>query len=205
MTAVTYVRIPPLLLSLTTILRFCNLATKKDVPRMMLTIRTRSNVDLDACVSVLEKVYDKDKYPVQGVSQAKQFLSGDSIQQAWVCEKDGHIVGHVAASRKMSKDDVSMALWTQQHPDDPNSTAVLERLFVDPDSRGLGVAGQLIEAAVAWSHEKHMRLVLFALEKDKVAARLYERLGWSHFGTTAYHYDDGKTMDALCFVSPKSG
>ncbi|EGP89946.1 unnamed protein product [Zymoseptoria tritici ST99CH_1A5] len=171
----------------------------------MSTIRTRSASDLDACVEVLKAVYDNDGYPVQGVEEAKSFLSGDSIRQAWICEQDDQIVGHVAASSKTPESDVSVALWTQDHADDPSDIAVLERLFVDPYSRGLGVAGKLIDAAVAWSHEKDMRLVLFALEKDRVAAKLYERLGWSHFGTTTYHYDNGKTMAALCFVSPKAG
>jgi GNAT superfamily N-acetyltransferase len=170
----------------------------------MSAIRSRSSSDLDACVAVLAKVYNKDKYPVQGVSEARSFLSGDCIQQAWVYENNGRVVGHVAASNKSPESDVSVALWMQMHLDESTAVAVLERLFVDPDSRGIGIAGKLIEAAVTWSQARNRRLVLFALEKDKVAARLYERLGWSHFGTTVYHYQDGQQMDALCFVSPKS-
>lgn len=163
--------------------------------------RLRTGKDLDGCVDCLKHVYAKDRYPVQGVANAKAFLTGPAVQQAWVAESDHNIKGHVAAS-KASESDVSVALWWQKHPD--SKIAFLGRLFVDPDSRGSGVAARLIAEAMNWAKERGIRLVLFALEKDRDAARVYERLGWTHFGTTVYRYGDSLQMDALCFVSPES-
>ncbi|CZT16140.1 uncharacterized protein RCC_01981 [Ramularia collo-cygni] len=167
----------------------------------MINIRRRTENDLEGCVACIQRVYAQDRYPVQGVSNAKAFINGSAVQQAWIAESEGIIKGHVAASIAMESD-VSVALWWQKHPDD--KIAVLGRLFVDPDSRGSGIAGRLIAQATAWANEKGIRLVLFALEKDRAAARVYQRLGWTQFGTQIYHYCDDQQMDALCFVSPAS-
>ncbi|KAI5360681.1 Putative GNAT domain, acyl-CoA N-acyltransferase [Septoria linicola] len=164
-------------------------------------IRQRQEEDLSTCVAVLERVYATDGYPVQGTAHAEAFLSNESIGPAWVATVADRIVGHVAVG-KAANSDVAVALWRQSHPEDP--IAVLERLYVDPDHRGSGVAAQLIKAVMVWSAESDLRLVLFALEKDKPAMRLYERLHWTHFGTTTYRYGDGQTMDAWCYASPES-
>jgi len=166
----------------------------------MVSIRPRADADLDGCIRVLHKVYASDGYPVQGIDNAKAFLTGDSLDQAWVAERDGQIVGHVAVSQA-TDDDVSVALWRRQHPHD--HLAVLGRLFVDPNKRAGGVASQLIAAALEWAKQAQVRLVMFGLIKDQAAIRLYERLGWSTFGSTTYHYDSGREMEAICFASPK--
>lgn len=166
----------------------------------MAAIRPRTEDDIEGCVACLKRVYDKDRYPVSGVSNAQEFLSGDVIQQAWVAEKNSIIKGHVTANRAMESD-ISVALWRQKHPE--SKIAVLGRLFVDPDSRGSGLAARLIANAVSWANERNMRLVLFVLLKDRGATKLYEKLGWSYFGTQVFHYGDGQQMDALCFASPE--
>ncbi|KAF2210579.1 hypothetical protein CERZMDRAFT_85912 [Cercospora zeae-maydis SCOH1-5] len=163
-------------------------------------IRNREHNDLPACVRVLERVYAQDRYPVQGTAQAESFLSNQDIHPAWVAAVDDKIVGHVAIG-KAKTSDVSVALWRETHQQDI-AIAVLERLFVDPDHRGSGVAAKLMQAAVAWSAKEELRLVLFALAKDVGAAKLYERLGWVQFGTATYRYGDGQEMDAWCYVSP---
>ncbi|CAK1360195.1 hypothetical protein CB0940_06280 [Cercospora beticola] len=162
-------------------------------------IRRREHKDLPACVKVLERVYNQDGYPVQGTAHAESFLSNQDITSAWVAVIDSKIVGHVAIG-KAKTSDLSAALWRKTHQDD--AIAVLERLFVDPDSRGSGVVAKLVQAAVAWGAERGMRLVLYALAKDIAAARLYERLGWAHFGTATYRYGDGQEMDAWGYSSP---
>ncbi|KAK5125656.1 hypothetical protein LTR85_011930 [Meristemomyces frigidus] len=144
----------------------------------MVTIRPRTAADLDGCVDLIRLVYAHSGYLVQGTDNAKAFLSGGSIEQAWIAEHDDQIVGHVAVS-KATEDDVSVALWRKQHPNDP--IAMLERLFVHPEKLGGGIATQLIQTATARSRESGRRLVLFALIKDQAAIRLYERQGWTSF------------------------
>lgn len=163
-------------------------------------IKIRTSDDLAGCIACLKRVYAKDHYPVQGVADAQAFLDGSGIQKAWIAQENSIIIAHLAVS-EATDGDLSAAAWWQTHPG--AKIAVLGRLFVDPDSRGSGVAAHLIDQAVAWASDQEIRLVLFALEKDRAAARLYERLGWTHFSTQTYHYGDGQHMDAFCFVSPK--
>jgi len=165
----------------------------------MVTIRPRTAEDLDSCIEVLRHVYDKDGYPVQGTKTAKAFLTQAHTQQAWIAERDSQIIGHVAVSEASEKD-VSVKLWRKRHPDVP--IAVLERLFVDPEGRGGGVASKLMAATVDWARERQIRLVLFGLIKDQGAIRLYERLGWVEFGKTEFRWGDGQSMEATCFASP---
>jgi GNAT superfamily N-acetyltransferase len=164
----------------------------------MMNIRPRAEDDLDGCMACLTRVYEQDRYPVEGVSNTK--FNHSTIERAWIAEKDGTIKGHIALKTAMESD-VSVALWWQDHPG--AKIAVLGSLFVDTDCRGSGVAARLIAEAMAWANERNIRLVLFALEKDRAAARVYERLGWTHFGTSVYHWDQ-QQMDALCYVSPES-
>lgn len=169
------------------------------------SIRPRTADDLNSSAQVLKRVYEKDGYPVQGVDQAIEFLSGPQTLQAWVAisnSDDKNIIGHIAMSSSSSSEDISVQLWKQQHDDQVDDIAVLERLFVDPEARGMGVAEALMRAVTAEGQRRRLRVVLFALEKDQGAMRLYEKVGWRTYGTQQYRYGDGKAMDAVCYVSP---
>lgn len=164
------------------------------------TIRLRTDNDLPACVSVLERVYAKDSYPIQGVENALSFLKGPCIGPAWVAERAGGIVGQ-ASIGEPRPDSVAVSSWRQTHGKS-HGIALLERLFVDPEHRGSGVAAQLINEAVRWSQNNGVRLVLLVLIKDVVALKLYKRLGWVQFATTTYHYGRDQEMEGYCLVSP---
>ncbi|CAK3919558.1 GNAT family N-acetyltransferase [Lecanosticta acicola] len=163
------------------------------------TIRQRRDSDIESCVSVLGRVQKQDGYPV-AVADFRAFLTPKTLEQAWVAEHNGQIVGHISVSAAQVGD-VAVDLWRRRHPDD--HIAALQRLFLAPEYRGCGLASKLIENAVHWSHQKGYRhLVLYALRKDLKAARLYDRLGWEHFDTGMFAYGDGQEMEALCFSSP---
>ncbi|KAK5107192.1 hypothetical protein LTR62_001638 [Meristemomyces frigidus] len=164
----------------------------------MTTTRVRADADMDGCIEVLGHVYATDGYPVQGLDHARQFLT-EGIEQAWVAVNNGKIIGHAAVS-PATDSDVSVVLWRRLYPGKP-SIAVLGRLFVDPEQRGSGAATYLLEAADSWSEHARCRLVLFALEKDQVAMKVYKRRGWTEYGTVPYHYGGGKEMAAVCFVN----
>ena len=190
------------------------------------TIRPRNPSDLPSGASLLARVYARDGYPVQGVSHAIEFLSSPSTLAAWVAEeeeikdaaattnnpsnqpssKPSSILGHVSlTSPTPTSTDPAVALWRSQHPSEP--IAVLERLFVDPDARGQGLAARLLHAASEEAGKRGLRAVLFALVKDEGAMRLYERVGWREFGRSMYGYRDGEgreaEMEAVCFVGPE--
>lgn len=179
------------------------------------TIRTRQQTDLSACASLLTRVYAKDRYPVQGVSRAIEFLSSPSTLAAWVATPSpaelsdsdqapqaAEIIGHVALISPSSSDP-AVALWYAQNHPEP--IAVLERLFVDPDARGQGLAQKLLRTVSEEAARRGLKAVLFALVKDFGAMRLYEREGWVEFGRSMYAYADHEgretEMEAVCYVA----
>lgn len=84
-----------------------------------------------------------------------------------------------------------------------SKTASLGRLFVDPDVRGRGVGTGLVEVAGEWAKGVGVRLLLVVLEKDKVARRMYERLGWEMLGEDVYD-DRGREYAAFVYASSVS-
>lgn len=166
----------------------------------MIIIRPRKDDDFDALITILHRVYKTTGYPIEGIDKPKQYLTRGPTKEAWVAELDNRIIGHVTV-RQGTEDNVSVALWHERHPED--YTSVLSKLFVDPDSRGQGVATKLIEHVLSWSRDETSRLLMFALIKDADAIRLYGRLGWSEYGRSSYHYGEGQQMEAVCFASPE--
>lgn len=179
------------------------------------TIRTRQQTDLPACASLLTRIYEKDRYPVQGVSRAIEFLSSPSTLAAWVATpsqaespasdqavQTARIIGHVALTSP-STSDPAVALWYAQNRSE--QIAVLERLFVDPDARGQGLAQKLLRTVSEEAAKRGLKAVLFALVKDVGAMRLYEREGWAEFGRSMYAYTDHEgretEMEAVCYVA----
>ncbi|TKA28408.1 hypothetical protein B0A50_03875 [Salinomyces thailandicus] len=172
----------------------------------MTFVRPRTPDDLDACVEVLQNVYNKDGYPVQGTANAHAFLTTPSTEAAWVAETETEhaktIIGHIAVNTA-DPSDPSAKLWRTQHPDDGDEAiAILKRLFVHPEYRGKGVAVELVRAAELWVEDMGRKLVLFALMKDEGAMRLYRRCGWVEFGRAEFCWGEEERMEAVCFVSP---
>jgi hypothetical protein len=185
-------------------------------------IRPRLPTDLPSCASLLARVYEKDRYPVQGVSHAIEFLSSPDALGSWVAAAEGSpepassnndnqveffsILAHISLSLPPpTSTDPAVVLWRSQNS---QPVAVLERLFVDPAARGQGLAERLMRTVTEEAGKRGLRCVLFALVKDGGAMRLYERVGWKEFGREMYGYEDGegewREMEAVCYVAPDS-
>lgn len=163
----------------------------------MISIRRRTEEDIDGCVSLLQHIQDTDGYP-QGVVNLREFLTKDYIEDAWIAESNGKIIGHISTGQP--SEDLAVDLWKKRHPGD-NAVAVLSRLFIDSNYRNKGISDKLVEAAVSFNASKGMRLLLWVVVANEAAIRLYDRLGWTRFGSMTYTYEDGRTMQAICFAS----
>ncbi|OQO10734.1 hypothetical protein B0A48_04034 [Cryoendolithus antarcticus] len=173
------------------------------------TIRPRRSEDLDACLEVLQKVYKDSGYPVNGPSLP--FLQGPQTLSTWVATTeppissgsptDHRMLGHIALATATDTD-VAVHLWRSQNRPEP--VFVLQRLFVDPEAQGQGIAQDLIKAVVDEGRSRGGSVVLFALIKDQGAMRLYERLGWTEFGRAVFGEGKGQgvEMEAVCYLAP---
>lgn len=163
-------------------------------------IRERTEADLEGCGEVLKVVHKAHGYPVRGIDDPVGFVSNPNPVKAWVAEYEGQIVGQVAIAKSDPKA-AYVALWNQQGHKD--TILSLVRLFVHPERQGLGIANKLMTAAADYASSIDTRLLLFNLEKDKTAKRLYERLGWIYYGDIIFEYGEGKSSPAFCYVSPE--
>ncbi|EME88772.1 uncharacterized protein MYCFIDRAFT_80142 [Pseudocercospora fijiensis CIRAD86] len=168
-------------------------------------IRRRTDQDIAQLISCLGRVYEKDGYPtgITGVEERRQFLDSDSILHTWVAESNHQAIAQVSICKADVEDNLAVRAWRKKSPND--EVAVLGRLFVDPDSRGSGLAKQLVNQAMQSASANGVRLVLWVLAKHEGATRLYEQLGWVQFDTAVFHSKTlEKDFDALCFVAPES-
>ena len=143
-------------------------------PGTSVTVRARQPSDSAALYQVISRVHVRDGYPVEGPSPS--FLDPKDTLVAFTAIFHDRVVGHVLVHAPSSSLG-AVAAWVSQGGD-LEKTAVLGRLFVDPEARSLGLGRKLIERCREWAGERGMTLVLDVLRKDIEAIKLYEKMGW---------------------------
>jgi GNAT superfamily N-acetyltransferase len=142
-------------------------------------IRLRGAADVDPCLAVLRQVHAHDGYP-STLDEVASFLTPDFEVAAWVADRDGEVVGHVALHAPATSRTVSMAasvLGKQK------SYVLVSRLFVKPSERGQGIARALLGTAVERARFEGRRAVLDVGQDFPPAASLYESSGWLRLGS----------------------
>ncbi|KAI7426754.1 hypothetical protein KC364_g16594, partial [Hortaea werneckii] len=169
--------------------------THPSPPRPTITIRPRRHPeDLLPLTQLLQTVYDRDAYPVQGTADAEAFLTQPSTLRAWVAEtssssssssseigeengeRRGQIVGHIAVSRPR-EGDVAVKLWRELHQrrgaidggqeEEGEPIALLERLFIHPSFRNHGLASSLLGTAENWARSRTTTLIPTTFPEEK--------------------------------------
>jgi GNAT superfamily N-acetyltransferase len=139
-------------------------------------IRVRRKDEMDACVRILADVHAADGYPLLWPEDPAEWLSPDTLLTAWVAEKEGILVGHVALCSAVG--DSSAPLWSTASGLPPDRIAVIAKLFVSPRARGRGLGAALLGEACMEARRRGLLPALEVLDHDRSAIALYERTGW---------------------------
>jgi predicted DCC family thiol-disulfide oxidoreductase YuxK/GNAT superfamily N-acetyltransferase len=140
-------------------------------------IRRRRAKDLGACARLLRVVFSEGQYPVYWPDAPRTWLDDEDVIDAWILERQGEILGHVAIS-KVGLDAVSALRWREVTGRAPSELAGVSRLFVRPRVRGQGFGTVLLDVAVAEIRARRLMPVLDVVSASKDAIKLYENRGW---------------------------
>jgi GNAT superfamily N-acetyltransferase len=162
------------------------------------TVRDRTDDDLDAAAAALVEVHRVDGYPVEGVDDPHAWLQPPGLLHAWVGVLEGQVVRHAVVTTP-KPGDAAVDAWTAQGGE-LDRMAVGGRLFVHPEGRGHDLGRQLASAITDWSAEHGYDLVGDVMEKDHAALRIYRALGWQQIGTAMHDTGHGTEIPALLFV-----
>lgn len=150
---------------------------------------------------VAEAVRLADRYPAHVAGSLREFLASPDALAAWVAERDGEIVGHVALHRRSSDAVTALASRCLGQPAD--RLGVVARLFVDPAARGLGLGRLLLTTATQEALARELWPILDTLAAHDAAVRLYERCGWVRVGLVTTTLRDGFELEEIVFLGPR--
>lgn len=144
------------------------------------SVRARVPADLPALVRMLIEQQPSSGYPLRWPLPfpVEQFIVRAYEEQAWVAERDGHVVGHVMVGRV--EDDRTAAIVTAATG--RRELATVSVLFVARDVRGQGIGKLLLDTAVDWAMQRGRMPVLDVVPKHRGAMNFYQHLGWSDVG-----------------------
>ena len=110
-------------------------------------IRRRHDGDLDACARVLRGISSGGKYPLPRPASHRDWLT-DDVLEAWVAERQGSVLGHVAIAR-VGTGAASALRWREVTGRSTDDLALVSRFFVRLPERGQGIGTALLAAAVS--------------------------------------------------------
>jgi len=140
-------------------------------------LRRRRPQDVAACARLLRVVHGEDGYPARWVEPPRAWLEADDVLDAWVVERQGEILGHVAIST-VGRGEVSAFRWREMTGQDPAELAGVTRLFVRPRVRREGIGKALLDVATHEIEERGLSPVADVVAASREAMALYEDRGW---------------------------
>lgn len=165
-------------------------------------IRRRTDADLRDLEVLARAVHALDGYPPQPAEpNFAAFLASTDALSAWVVEVDSGVGGHVALHTRSS--DAVMALATEALRVNASDLAVVARLLVAPELRGVGVGRALLDTAAAEAGRLRRVAILDVGVRLTKAVTLYESAGWNRLGHVRVTFRSGVTFDEYVYCEPR--
>jgi GNAT superfamily N-acetyltransferase len=88
---------------------------------------------------------------------------------------------------------------------DGSDSAMVERLFVDPQRMGAGFGRQLLDYAITFAEEQRRSLILDVVDSRQATANLYRKAGWHEAGRIPISWGGDRATHMIRFEAPLSG
>jgi GNAT superfamily N-acetyltransferase len=138
-------------------------------------VRPRGGKDLAPAVRLLRLVHFDGRYPVQWPAAPRAWLA-DGTDDAWVAERRGEILGHVAVAP--IEPGVSSVHWREMTGRPATELLSVTRLFVRPGEHGQGIGTALLDTAVQRIRSRGRLPVTDVVSASSGALALFEHSGW---------------------------
>ncbi|MEX2292028.1 MAG: GNAT family N-acetyltransferase [Mycobacteriales bacterium] len=165
-------------------------------------IRRKAKEDQAQCLDLLMQVHESDGYPLYLPEGVPAFITPEYEMEAWVAERDGRVVGHVALHHVSVNPTLAAAQQATGLPAD--RLAVVSRLFTDPALRRAGIGRALLRYASGQAASRGQRAVLDVGKTLMAPVALYESEGWKRVNTLALRVADKAVIDLWVYVSPEA-
>lgn len=164
-------------------------------------IREKTVEDASACLGLLMEVHQFDGYPPYLPADALQFINPDYEVAAWVAERDGCIIGHVALHQAAVDPTLEAARRATGLP--AERLVVISRLFTAPALRRNGVGRALLRHATQQAQSRRQRAVLDVEQASEAPIALYESEGWQRVESLELRVDADAGFTLWVYVSPE--
>jgi GNAT superfamily N-acetyltransferase len=169
-------------------------------PTDAIELRVREVGDLEGCVALTRLIHDVDRYPLILQANVGKFLTSPRLVVAWVAQRGGRIVGHVALHLGSSSPMASMV--SEALSVEPDLVGVVSRLMVAPSVRRSGVGRRLLGTAAGEAVRRGLTPALDVVTSHVAAIALFERARWQRIGTINLAIPGCDRVDEYVYVGP---
>jgi GNAT superfamily N-acetyltransferase len=140
-------------------------------------IRRRRSGDLAMTGRLMDVVHYESRYPAIRPEPPRAWLDHPDVHAAWVCERIGRILGHVAVS-EVARDRASALRWRETTERSPDEMMAVSRFFVRPTARRQGIGTALLDVAVAEIRRRHRLPVVEMISARRDGFPFLVSRGW---------------------------
>jgi GNAT superfamily N-acetyltransferase len=154
-----------------------------ELPRGIRLHRRRDH-QLGACTRLLGLVQAETHYPASRPSSLREWLADPALLDAWVAERQGEVLGHVALG-PVGEDAVSRMRWREVTGRPAAELGGVSRLFVRPRARGQGIGTALLAIGAEDVRARGLTPVAEVVSPSREGLGLFEQQGWRLVGRSA--------------------
>lgn len=155
-----------------------NAGTADAAPRPRVKgIRRRKPGDLAMTGRLLDVVHYDARYPALRPESPRTWLDHPDVYDAWVCERVGRILGHVAIS-DVARDSLSALRWRETTEHAPSDLMAVSRFFVRPTARQQGIGSALLDVATTAIRHEGRQPVLEMISGRRDGFPFLANRGW---------------------------